>query len=95
MGQLRKTGEMTYGVDRPRPIRFQCIQSHDPGRYASAEIFTVQRPKRSCLCPLDISRRPVIQENDTENVLLRGVDADGRSVLVSLPHKGCELNFEI
>ena len=75
--------------------RLQRIHRHDPRADAGAEILRVERPERHHLPPLYIPRRPIIHQDQAEDILLRLLDRHGLSHLVPLAQEGPELQLKV
>ena len=64
--------------------RHQGFHRHDPRRDASSEILGQERSQGHVLPLLDVTGRPVVHEDDAEDVLAGFVDGDGVTEVVQL-----------
>ena len=77
------------------PKRLQRIHQHHPRTDARAEILRVERTQRHHFPPLDIPRRPIVQQHQAEQILLRLLDPHRLPHLIPLAHKRPQFELEI
>src|SRR5271168_1277587 len=51
--------------------RGKCVESDDPGRNAGCEVLRQKRSQRLILPTLQITRRPVVEQTEAEDMVLR------------------------
>src|SRR5690349_15945526 len=75
--------------------RFQGIQGNDPWRYCRREILAQERSEGHILPLLDIPCRPVVEQHESRDVLVRLRDADRMSQPVFGTGDESKLEFEV
>jgi hypothetical protein len=67
--------------------RLQRLERDDPGRDRRREVLRQERPQGLVLPRLDVAGRPVVQEAEAEEVLLRPIDGIGSPRRLPVPTK--------
>ncbi|MNI40200.1 hypothetical protein D3C73_944110 [compost metagenome] len=94
--QVRQRLRVSFRSSRlSTPKRLQRFGGHDPRRYAGDETFGQERAQRLVFPGLDVSRRPVIEQAESSDVLAGVGDGDRLSHLVALADPDAQLQLVI
>lgn len=74
----------------------QCLQSDNPWGYCAHSVFGSERTQRHILPSLEISKTPIIQDNESKNVLPGLLHFDWLSQIVRMASNECSnLDLEV
>src|SRR5437868_14431894 len=76
-------------------VRLERIHRHDPRRDGGGEALRKERTERLVFPRLHIARRPIVEEQRAEEMLVRARDRDWLAQAVSFPDDERELGFVI
>src|SRR5260370_36393916 len=75
--------------------RSERFHRHHPRRKRSRKTLRQERPERLILPSLNVPRRPVINQANSENIFFRLADWNGFSQRISTAHKEAQFKFVI